>query len=313
MKIIINTMKRIFKKSTKIEMLLLTLSLMLIVSLIFNKARSYNHIEGFTSLTKPYELKENDQLYDNFYSNLYDNLLYSEFKNTFEINKIKKLTNLDNNSYVLDIGSGTGQHVNKLTTQGYKSIGMDKSKDMIEISKKKFPKCKYIKGDVLKTMTFENSTYSHITCLYFTIYYIDNKRQFFENCHAWLEPGGYLILHLVNKDKFNPIVPAGDVLPFRSLQDFTKERITETKIDLKNYTYEAKFDSKKGKDVSYFKEKIINKQNNKIRENNHKLYMEDINSIIKLAKQCKFNVNNKVLLEEIEYKHQYLYILQKYN
>ena len=32
------------------------------------------------------------------------------------------------------------------------------------------------------------------------------------NCYDWLKPGGKMILHLVNRDKFDPILNAGDPL-----------------------------------------------------------------------------------------------------
>ena len=97
---------------------------------------------------------------------------------------------------------------------------------MIKISQDKYPSSKYIVGDALNAMTFPQQSFTHLTCLYFTIYYIKNKRQFFENCYNWLAPGGYLLLHLVDRDNFDPILPAGDPLTIISAQKYAKERIT---------------------------------------------------------------------------------------
>ena len=36
-------------------------------------------------------------------------------------------------------------------------------------------------------------------------------------------PGGYLILHLVDKNKFDPILPAADVFGGVDPQDYAKE------------------------------------------------------------------------------------------
>ena len=57
-------------------------------------------------------------------------------------------------------------------------------------------------------MEFPADTFTHITCLYFTIYYIKDKRLFFENCFKWLKPHGVLVIHLVNMNKFDPILPS---------------------------------------------------------------------------------------------------------
>ena len=43
----------------------------------------------------------------------------------------------------------------------------------------------------------------------------------------WLKPGGYLILHLVDRERFDPIVPAADPLIMVSAQKHAKERITK--------------------------------------------------------------------------------------
>ena len=40
----------------------------------------------------------------------------------------------------------------------------------------------------------------------------NNKQTFFNNCMDWLMPGGYLIIHLVDREKFDPILPPGNPL-----------------------------------------------------------------------------------------------------
>ena len=55
-------------------------------------------------------------------------------------------------------------------------------------------------------MNFDAQSFTHITCLYFTIYYIKDKTRLFKNCYDWLKPGGYMVLHLVNRNMFDPIL-----------------------------------------------------------------------------------------------------------
>ena len=61
-----------------------------------------------------------------------------------------------------------------------KAIGFDKSPHMINVCNKKFPELDFKEGDALNTLNFNEETFSHITSLYFTIYYIQNKRLFFQ-------------------------------------------------------------------------------------------------------------------------------------
>ena len=73
-------------------------------------------------------------------------------------------------------------------------------------------------------MHFDQEAFSHITCLYFTIYYIKDKKRFFKNCFDWLMPTGHLAIHLVNRDKFDPIIEAGNPLHIVSPQKLCEKK-----------------------------------------------------------------------------------------
>ena len=75
-------------------------------------------IETFNSREK-YSYKKNNDVYDPFYASIYDNLTLDESKNNFEINRIVEKTSKMENNRVLDIGCGTGHHVNLLNKKGY--------------------------------------------------------------------------------------------------------------------------------------------------------------------------------------------------
>ena len=60
--------------------------------------------------------------------------------------------------------------------------------------------------------------------MYFTMYYVKNKIQLIKNCYNWLRPGGYFIVHLVNREMFDPIINAGDPLTMVSAQKYAKKR-----------------------------------------------------------------------------------------
>ena len=67
------------------------------------------------------------------------------------------------------------------------------------------------------------NSFSTITCFYFTIYYIKDKNTFLQNCYNWLMPGGYLVLHLVNRDKFDPILNVAGPYILLVLKSMLKE------------------------------------------------------------------------------------------
>ena len=175
-------------------------------------------------------LKEGNDIYDDFYISIYDDLFYSTMKDDYEIGQIINKTEPTSESRILDIGSGTGHHVSKLQEQGYNVIGLDASEAMVKKAKDTFPSSEFIVGDATGALNFQFNYFTHIMCMYFTIYHIKNKERFFTNVINWLMPGGYFILHLVDRENFDPILPAGQGFLIVSPQKYAKERITKTKL-----------------------------------------------------------------------------------
>ena len=253
--------------------------------------------------------KIDQSIYDSFYVDVYDDILFSEFKNEYEIGTILNKTSPTKRSVILDIGSGTGHHVGELTQKGYNCQGIDLSSAMVAKAQKKYPSSKFIHGDALKSIRFQPNSFTHITCLYFTIYMIKNKRLFFQNCMQWLKPGGYLLLHLVDRDKFDPILPVADVLAYINPQDYTKKRITTTQAVFKNHDYKADFKLNHNKGT--FIETFIHHTNGSVRKHTHHLYMDTQQSILSLAQSTGFILSSQSDMKSVGYKHQYIYILQK--
>merc|ERR1712023_190526 len=207
LKQIFNSLKKFYKKSS------IWTKIVILIIILFFLAKVANSntpkLEGF-SQNRKFVVKNNNDLYDKFYCHLYDKLLYDSKRNDYEVTKINELAKINKNSRILDLGSGKGHHVKHYTFEGVNIEGIDKSKDMIESSQKAYPKCNFKHGSVLNGMNYQSDEFSHALCLFFTVYYIKNKRKFFENVYKWLQPGGYFILHLVNRDLFDPITPASD-------------------------------------------------------------------------------------------------------
>ena len=275
-----------------------------------NRHENKYMLEGFSQREK-YIMKNNDELYDDFYSNLYDKLMLDKRKNDYEIDEIVNNTKCNNTSLLLDVGSGIGHHVNDFSKLGINAIGLDKSKSMVELASEKYPNLKFKNGDALSFMNFKHNQFTHITCLYFTIYYIQHKQQFFQNCYQWLRPGGYFILHLVNRNKFDPIVNAADPLFLVSAQKYAKKRITNSTVKFNNFVYKANFDLEKSRDIGTFKETFKDKKTKNVRENNHILFMEPQKDILSLAKSVGFIMKGKIDMVSCMYEYQYLYLLYK--
>tara|TARA_B100000963_G_C22600035_1_gene659780 strand:- start:791 stop:1741 length:951 start_codon:yes stop_codon:yes gene_type:complete len=307
-----NTMG-IFKKMNTLTRICLVLAL---ITIIFVLCKSLPTVEGFedgkqSMQSEKYKVLKDNDIYDDFYVDIYDQLVYSGNKNDFEIKELRDRTNLDKNSVVLDVGSGTGRHCKLIKELGSKCVGIDKSGAMIRKAKDNCPGVKFIKDDVIKTMTFQGNSFTHITAFYFTLYYIKQKLQFFKNAFHWLKPGGFLVIHLVNKHKFDPIIPAGDPLIFLSAQKYSKKRITDTVVEFEKFKYKANFNLINDNKAK-FNEKFVFPNGN-VRHNEHVLFMDDQSKILGLAKDVGFILQAKIDLTKCQYERQYLYVLQKPN
>jgi 2-polyprenyl-3-methyl-5-hydroxy-6-metoxy-1,4-benzoquinol methylase len=309
------------KRDTFAKALVLIIAVMVLYYTVLPLLNGTNdtEIEGFTGdssfvQTKPFETHEGDSVYDAFYSKIYDQLTFNDAKVDYEINEMLRATQADRSkANILDVGCGTGSHCAALKEKGFKVQGVDKSADMVNRARLNYDGVKFSQGDVMTPMQFEHGKFSHILCMYFTIYYIQNKQQFFENCYNWLKPGGFLVLHLVDREKFNPILPVADPLLLVSPQKYAKERLTKSLVKFNGFNYKADFKLNAPKNKATFEETLKDDKTSHVRKNIHEFYMEPQEQVLSLAKQAGFIVKGKIDLMPVQYDHQYLYLLYRPN
>lgn len=297
------------RKSTPLTKIVIMCIVFYIIFLIINKNK--RQIEGFIQREK-FILKEGNEVFDEFYVDIYDDLTYEPVKNKFELGEIVTNTKMQPKiARVLDVGSGTGNHLRVLDHNKIDVTGIDISPSMVQKSKSLYPTINVVNGDVLEPMTFSGNSFTHINCLSMTIYYIKNKRQFFENCYNWLMPGGYLNIHLVNKDKFNPILRKANPLLMISPQKYAKQRITTSLIQFNDFHYKRDFKYTKDNNIAYFEETIKDNNSNKVRKNNHILYMDLQKHILAIAKEYGFILKKTIDLVLCQHEYEYIYVLYK--
>ena len=290
-----------FRKLNFLSQLLLFLIIyfliLLIYDIIFIK-------ENFENSKIHFEDYNNSTLYDNFYSNIYDKIHNDNKKNTQIVEFIKENCNSPNSSTILDIGCGTGEIISKLSE--FNIIGLDKSSSMIKICKKKNPDKKFINDDILNNQLFNyNYNFSHILCLNFTIYYFNNRKMFFKNVSELLMPNGILILHLIDKNKFNRMVNVCKLGSFNPCK-YTNNRCIKSNIVFDDFEYKCNYTIEKNKGII---DETFYFNNNSIRKNFHTLNLDDNKSILNEARENGFLVDRQIKIKEID--GEYLFILKK--
>uniref|UniRef100_A0A6C0F170 Methyltransferase type 11 domain-containing protein n=1 Tax=viral metagenome TaxID=1070528 RepID=A0A6C0F170_9ZZZZ len=296
----------LFKNAYFIILVVLLITITIIQLARRNDIHMYH--EGFEQQA-PFVLKNDKDVYDSFYAIVYDELNKTGERTAFECNKIIELTKPStNNSVFLDVGSGTGHLVNSLTNLGYQAHGLDLSKDMIEYSQKKFPDIQTKCGDTCDPLVYDRLVFTHITCTNYTIYHLKDKNIFFRNCYHWLMPNGFLIVHLVDKDKYNPLAPIADKISLKNANLYNSSRKTDATIEFKDFEYATSHDVKPHNHV-IVKETFTDSVTKHVRQNELTLYMENKEDIVKMAQNNGFLAHALINLPNDDY--QYIYVFER--
>jgi SAM-dependent methyltransferase len=273
--------------------------------------------EGFAQKDN-FVLKCGNNTNDEFYSNNYEKIHKPKTHLLEEIDLILKTTQVSLQDVILDIGSNTGYVVNELTQRGYNIYGLTSSPQLSNYCKTKYPDAIVKYGDILNSMEYDKGVFTHIFALYYTIYNFKDKSAIFRNCYSWMKPGGYLVIHLVDVQKFDITTPIAKDVIFGSIQkqhhakNIQKEthRTTEYEVDLIDMNYKSSYNFNNNEVVVI--ETMKDKMTDKIRQNEKTLYMEPIEQILKLAQQCGFIAKSTLKLKKIlDDEYQYLYILER--
>ena len=279
--------------------------------------------EGFTSnesdaTQSKYDWLTQDDLFDDFYASVFtkltqhENLIQAEASiclEEFAKNKPKSAC------HILDAACGTGIATCTFKKQKVGSVvGIDKSHAMI----------RYAKGTLLPSTTLTDTEkqdiefrtfdlhgpgaaspaeFTDACLLYFSIYYFRDLDALFRNLALWVKPGGNLVVEVVNKYKFDPILDSSNPWVGISPQKYAKERLTTSKVVFDKFDYEAVFELDDPK--AEFRETFRFKDGS-VRRQKHHLYMPSIPDIVKKAQQNGWLYTKYVDLMPLSFQYGYL-------
>lgn len=259
------------------------------------------------------------ETFDEFYAPVYTTLISDniDIRTKFEVSDLIEKTNIKQYSKpsLLDICCGGGDHLRWLSNEHIAELeltGIDKSEYMLNETKYRIGKVKkpvrLIKKNINDDDIFMKSSFSHITCYYFSIYYIYNT-DLLKNIVFWLKPKGYFVVHMVDLEKFDPILDVAHPFAGINPQKYVKNRITDSTVIFKKFIYKSNFVLNE-KDATY-NESFQFKDSHKIRTQTHKLKRIDIEKVVNnfgdLNMELKFITN----LEDYGYHDQVLLYFQK--
>ena len=279
-----------------------------------------NVSEGFVSQStqSKYEWLQNDELFDDFYASIFTKLTQNEtliqaetaiclqeFSANIPIENLK----------ILDAGCGVGIATCALKKLGVGNVvGIDKSRAMIQYARNTTLPNTTLTDTEKQDVEFRNmdligpgsanaGEFTDACILYFTIYYFRDLDTLLRNLNLWVRPGGNLIIEVVNKYKFEPILNPSNPWIGISPQKYAKERLHKSAIVFDKFDYEAVFELEDPK--AEFRETFRYKDGS-VRRQKHTLYMRNIPDIIKIAKECGWIYTKYVDLMPLSFQYGYL-------
>mgnify|MGYP002060486545 FL=1 len=193
---------------------------------------------------------------------------------------------------------------------GYKVDGMDISNAMLKRTAEAAPGCHLIKGDYHDISKYPEGKYSHIYCMFFTIYYSNNISDVFKNFNWALQDNGIVFLHVVDRSKFDPILEASSrLIPFYDPQKHAKVRKTDTSISFNNLKYKSTWDFSNSNDTQFREQFYLS--DGQILQNIHHFAMPSEKTILKMANNNGFKLIKIIDLTLVNHKNNYIYCLKK--
>lgn len=290
------------------------LFLAVLILLMYSFTRWYVSIEHFDDGAESLSYEDSTDIYDDTYASIYNSLWHGADKLQYEQTSIREISLAGwpvSNIKVLDMCCGTAPHACWFNNFGVSYTGVDTSDAMIKKARSDCPSAKFTKGDVTQVHLFPQKSLTHAVLLNFSAYMFANPKIVSDNAYQWLEPGGYFIVHLVDPDKFDPLLDLASPFAAFSLQKYSYERQTDSAIYFDKFKYLGRFSKKKNEDETLFHETLTysNKSDNKgakYRENKHHWTMPSKERMIDIFKTSGFRHVESVHLVQCGKEYQYL-------
>jgi len=294
------------------------LFLLLIAYLMHSVSLWVSSREGFEDGAS-LNIEDPDKYNDDVYASIYKALWHSHECLKFEQVSFQDLALAGwatASVKVLDLACGVAPHSCWFKEMGVDYTGVDASSDMLEEARKKCPS-KFVKGDITSASLFSPKHFSHTFLLGFSVYIFPNAKTIFDNAYMWTQPGGVFVVHMVDPDKYDPLLNLSSPFAAFSLQKYSGDRQTKSEIFFDQFKYTGTFNKKKDEDDATFTEVLTyydtksSPNNIKYREQKQQWNMPSVERLIELAKTSGFRLKEKVHLVSCGKEYQYLVYFTK--
>jgi hypothetical protein len=269
-------------------------------------------VEGF-SQNNNYIYKKNESCYDDFYLEMYDTIYNHYITIPEEMESIIKNTQINEKSRILILNPITGIMVNEFQKYNYNCSGLDNIRNNVKYSKTLYPNIYVEHGNLLDPLIVNDNSLSHIILSNYNLYKYQDKYSLFKNCNYWLNSNGYFIVHLIDPDQFDTIIPVAKPCIYNNVQKAIHNRIKKCKVDFLGFNYKSEYIFNDDNNL-ILKETFVDKKTNHTRQQEKIFFLESINKIEEIAKKSGFLLHSKINMKEINGdSNQFLYFFEKIN
>jgi ubiquinone/menaquinone biosynthesis C-methylase UbiE len=290
-------------------------ALLVLALFLLSRAHSLEHFDNPKDEGASTETREDyDKIYDEFYASIYDTLFSTPELISFQKASIREygLANwAKGDTKLLDACCGTAPLAEWLCKEDVDFVGIDQSEAMLKVARKKCKSARFYKGDITRAETFTPKSFSHCIMLYFSIYQFQNPKMVLDNIYSWLKPSGVLVLHLVDPNKFDPILAAASPFPAFSVQKYSSERVIDSDLFFDSFKYRSRFVKNPEDDSARFEEVFEFRDPLKYIENKHILHMPSVDAMLDIVRSSGFTRQEMVDMTPVGYEYQYLVYLTK--
>jgi ubiquinone/menaquinone biosynthesis C-methylase UbiE len=222
------------------------------------------------------------------FAEVYD-LIYTFLDYKKATKKVKKLilkNKRTSGNRLLDVGCGTGKHLNYLKTD-FECTGVDISQQLLDIARKNYTDIRFIQADMVELDL--NEEFDAIICLFSSIGYVktyENLKKTINNFTKHLKLGGVLIIEpWLTKSIAIDGLASMDTYSSESIK-IARQSVSKIEGDISRFDMHYLV-AKKGEDVTYFKDR-------------HELGLFDTDRMLKIIQEAGFDV--KFLKKGLEVK-----------
>lgn len=240
----------------------------------FENRERYN--KKITLMDKP------EDFYDDFYVQRIHQAYYPDSKNVCRCSDLYKSAYLrlypKHKTRTLLVGANTGRFLDAVCGICPEVTGITRYPKLKDVADRMAPKARVLLGDAAHNDDlFPEGLFTHVIFEDRALYEYkshNERRAAIKNSIKWLEPGGRLILRIVDPDKFDPMIPTSVPLRGLNIQNYLKNRKRDSKVYFKDGSrIETNFTQIPSEEKSVFREDLYDKSGSFIRTHVHRWTM----------------------------------------